>query len=131
MIVLNHQLLSFSLITSLLEKNVRYPSERHLSLSHKKTRRGEVSSGFHFLGVYYAPTQPESNTTAIPVNDTTMANEIDQYLCHGGVTSHQQQAAYGFVMLVLILFLRHMPQDYYYARLENHALRFFTVTMVC
>src|SRR5205814_2365225 len=31
-------------------------NERRLSLSHKKTRRGEVNRGFHFLGVYYSPT---------------------------------------------------------------------------
>jgi retron-type reverse transcriptase len=60
-------------------------NERRLSLSHKKTRRGEVSSGFHFLGVCYAPTQPESNTTVMPVNDAVMVpTQIDQDLCYWG-----------------------------------------------
>lgn len=60
-------------------------NERRLSLSHKKTRKGEVSSGFHFLGVYYSPTQPESNTTVMPVNDAIMVSTpIDQNLCNGG-----------------------------------------------
>ena len=60
-------------------------NERRLSLSHKKTRRGEVCRGFHFLGVYYAPTQPESNTTVMPVNDAVMAStQSDQNLCNGG-----------------------------------------------
>ncbi len=59
--------------------------ERRLSLSHKKTRKGKVSSGFHFLGVYYSPTQPESNTTVIPVNDAIMVPApVDQNLCNGG-----------------------------------------------
>lgn len=61
-------------------------NERRLSLSHKKTRKGEVSSGFHFLGVYYSPTQPESNTTVMPVNDAIMAStQVDHNLCYGGV----------------------------------------------
>jgi RNA-directed DNA polymerase len=60
-------------------------NERRLSLSHKKTRRGKVSSGFHFLGVYYAPTQPENNTTVMPVNDVIMlTTPVDQKLCYGG-----------------------------------------------
>lgn len=60
-------------------------NERRLSLSHKKTRRGEVCRGFHFLGVYYSPTQPESNTTVIPVNDAIMVpTPVDQNLCNGG-----------------------------------------------
>ncbi len=60
-------------------------NERRLSLSHKKTRRGEISSGFHFLGVCYAPTQPESNTTVMPVNDAVMVPiQADQNLGYGG-----------------------------------------------
>jgi len=60
-------------------------NERRLSLSHKKTRKGKVSSGFHFLGVYYSPTQPESNITAMPANDVIMVpTPVDQNLCYGG-----------------------------------------------
>ncbi len=60
-------------------------NERRLSLSHKKTRKGRVCRGFHFLGVYYSPTQPESNTTVIPVNGAVIApTQADQNLCNGG-----------------------------------------------
>lgn len=60
-------------------------NERRLSLSHKKTRKGKISSGFHFLGVYYSPTQPENNTTAMPANDVIMVpTPVDQNLCYGG-----------------------------------------------
>src|SRR3990167_530190 len=59
--------------------------ERRLSLSHRKTRKGKVSSGFHFLGVYYSPTQLESNTIAMPVNDVIIeSTQVDQNLCNGG-----------------------------------------------
>ena len=61
--------------------------ERQLTLSRKKTRMGEVSKGFHFLGVFYSPTQPVNNTTVVPANDAVInPAQIDQYLSvNGGV----------------------------------------------
>ncbi len=59
--------------------------ERQLTLSRKKTRMGEVSKGFHFLGVFYSPTQPEGNTAAMPANDIIIIpTQNDQNLCNGG-----------------------------------------------
>lgn len=43
--------------------------ERHLSLSRKKSRMGCIKNGFHFLGIYYPPTQPEGNTEVMHAND--------------------------------------------------------------
>ena len=59
---------------------------RHLSLSHKKTRKGEVKTGFDFLGIFYSPTQQEDITTVTPANDNVIApDQVDQYLnVHGG-----------------------------------------------
>ena len=59
---------------------------RHLSLSHKKTRKGDVKTGFHFLGIFYSPTQQEDITTVTPANDNVIApDQVDQYLnVHGG-----------------------------------------------
>ena len=43
-------------------------NERHLRLSKRKTRMGEIEkSGFHFLGIEYPPTQIEGNTNVTPV----------------------------------------------------------------
>lgn len=59
--------------------------ERRLSLSRKKTRKGEVKIGFHFLGVFYSPTQQESIAAVIPANDDTISpNQDDQYLSENG-----------------------------------------------
>ena len=41
-------------------------NERHLRMSRKKTRMGHIRHGFHFLGVQYSLTQPESDTTQRP-----------------------------------------------------------------
>jgi RNA-directed DNA polymerase len=45
--------------------------ERHLRLSRRKTRMGEIESGFHFLGITYPPTQKEDNT-----NTTCLSSRI-------------------------------------------------------
>ena len=43
-------------------------NERHLRISKRKTRMGEIEkSGFHFLGIAYPPTQIEDNTNVTPV----------------------------------------------------------------
>ena len=46
--------------------------ERGLSLSRKKSRMGCVSDGFHFLGVYYSPTQTENNIKMTHANDDSI-----------------------------------------------------------
>lgn len=43
--------------------------ERGLSLSRKKSRMGNVSEGFHFLGIHYLPTQTEDNIHKTQAND--------------------------------------------------------------
>lgn len=45
--------------------------ERHLRLSRRKTRMGEIESGFHFLGITYPPAQKEDNT-----NTTCLSSRI-------------------------------------------------------
>ena len=40
-------------------------NERHLRISKRKTRMGEIEkTGFHFLGIEYPPTQIEGNTNS-------------------------------------------------------------------
>lgn len=67
--------------------------ERHLSLSRKKSRIGCIKNGFHFLGIYYSPTQPENYTTATHANDDVITpNNADYYLANGGgnrLSNHQ------------------------------------------
>ncbi len=43
--------------------------ERQLSLSKRKTRIGEIESGFHFLGIAYPPTRIVDNTSTAPVDN--------------------------------------------------------------
>ena len=43
--------------------------ERQLRLSKRKTRIGEIESGFHFLGIQYPPTRTADNTSIAPVDD--------------------------------------------------------------
>src|SRR3990167_1016606 len=43
--------------------------KRQLRLSKRKTRIGEIESGFHFLGIAYPPTRTVDNTNATPAND--------------------------------------------------------------
>ncbi len=50
--------------------------ERKLKLSRKKSRIGEVTKGFHFLGIDYLGTQPQDITkVAQAMNDGQMALE--------------------------------------------------------
>ncbi len=58
--------------------------ERRLSLSRKKSRMGSVQSGFHFLGIFYPPTQPEYSTRVIHANDDLITTTTDQALVIGG-----------------------------------------------
>lgn len=59
--------------------------ERHLSLSRKKSRIGCIKNGFHFLGIYYSPTQPEDYTIATHVNDDLITPNGAVYsLANGG-----------------------------------------------
>jgi RNA-directed DNA polymerase len=44
-------------------------NERHLKLSRKKSRMGAIADSFHFLGIHYSLTQPESNTSVDHAND--------------------------------------------------------------
>lgn len=44
--------------------------ERCLRLSRKKSMHGELTTGFHFLGVHYSGTQPPDNTTRVCANDS-------------------------------------------------------------
>lgn len=49
-------------------KMMQVMNERHLRLSKRKTRTGEIEkSGFHFLGIEYPPTQIADNTNTTPV----------------------------------------------------------------
>lgn len=53
-------------------------AERRLSLSGKKTRIGDISEGFHFLGIDYPGTRPLDNTTvtqAKTASNFLIANE--------------------------------------------------------
>ena len=59
--------------------------ERKLSLSRKKSRMGEITSGFHFLGVDYLGTQPRGNTEVGSVrNAKVQSTEVDHILSTGG-----------------------------------------------
>ena len=59
--------------------------ERHLTLSRKKSRIGSIESGFHFLGIYYPPTQPEDYTNVTHANDELIAPpNVVPVLAHGG-----------------------------------------------
>jgi hypothetical protein len=50
--------------------------ERKLKLSRKKSRIGEVTKGFHFLGIDYPGTQPQAITKVVQeMNDDQMAPE--------------------------------------------------------
>lgn len=46
--------------------------ERHLRLSRKKSRIGDIQQGFHFLGINYSPTQIENSKHVTYVNDDVM-----------------------------------------------------------
>ena len=49
-------------------KIMQVMNERHLHLSKRKTKSGEIAkSGFHFLGIEYLPTQMADNTNTTPV----------------------------------------------------------------
>jgi retron-type reverse transcriptase len=49
-------------------KMMQVMNERHLRLSKRKTRMGEIEqSGFHFLGIEYPPTRMVDNTNTTPV----------------------------------------------------------------
>jgi len=49
-------------------KMMQVMHERHLRLSKRKTRIGEIAQfGFHFLGIEYPPTRTEDNTKTTPV----------------------------------------------------------------
>ena len=49
-------------------KMMQVMDERHLRLSKRKTKTGEIEkSGFHFLGIEYPPTQIVDNTNTQPV----------------------------------------------------------------
>ena len=49
-------------------KMMEVMSERHLRLSKRKTKTGEIiKSGFHFLGIEYPPTRTADNTNTQPV----------------------------------------------------------------
>lgn len=49
-------------------KMMQVMDERHLRLSKRKTKSGEIAkSGFHFLGIEYLPTQIADNTNTQPV----------------------------------------------------------------
>ena len=43
--------------------------ERQLKLSRKKSRMGTVTDSFHFLGIHYSLTQPETHTSVKQAND--------------------------------------------------------------
>ncbi len=54
--------------------------ERHLSLSRKKSRMGNIGRGFHFLGIDYLPTRTEDNTNVTHANDAIISSNNVQYL---------------------------------------------------
>ena len=65
--------------------------ERKLKLSRKKSRIGCISKGFHFLGIDYPGTQPQSNIKAAQaVNDNRMATArcVDILSTIGGGVEH-------------------------------------------
>lgn len=62
-------------------------NERHLRLSKRKTRTGEIEqSGFHFLGIEYPPTRMEDNTNTTPVElkQEKIAPTTDRFLSNEG-----------------------------------------------
>lgn len=67
--------------------------ERGLSLSRKKSRIGCVSQGFHFLGVYYPPTQTADNTEVTHANDNSILPTSNDYnlVSGGGKTTLNDQ----------------------------------------
>ncbi|OGT38669.1 MAG: hypothetical protein A3F12_04590 [Gammaproteobacteria bacterium RIFCSPHIGHO2_12_FULL_38_14] len=72
--------------------------ERHLRLSKRKTRMGEIKSGFHFLGIEYPPTQTADNTNVAPVNDNAIVNVLPDYCLNndGGGGENYYQSITGY-----------------------------------
>jgi RNA-directed DNA polymerase len=63
--------------------------ERQLTLSRKKSRIGHISKGFHFLGIDYPGTQPQSNTKVVQLmNDSMMLRAKDSILHAQGGVAH-------------------------------------------
>jgi RNA-directed DNA polymerase len=50
--------------------------ERHLTLSVKKSRMGNIETGFHYLGIQYSPTQTENITKGTHKNDAQYLDEM-------------------------------------------------------
>lgn len=76
-------------------------NKRHLRVSKRKTRMGEIEkSGFHFLGIEYPPTQIEDNTNVTPVlskKEKDIVSSPDYYLSdEGGGKSIFYSANTGF-----------------------------------
>jgi len=60
--------------------------ERQLRLSKRKTRIGEIESGFHFLGIQYPPTRTVDNTSIAPVGNGAIVDPKPRSLdIEGGV----------------------------------------------
>ena len=61
-------------------------NERHLCISKRKTRMGEIEkTGFHFLGIEYPPTRMVDNTNVTPVlPKKEITSPPDHYLREGG-----------------------------------------------
>lgn len=77
--------------------------ERRLTLSRKKSRMGNIKSGFHFLGVQYSPTQPENNINVIPANDDSIQSDVAHFLTsYGGVRQILNIKRMGQCALLLI-----------------------------
>lgn len=81
-------------LTRCRQRMMQILNERHLSLSRKKTRIGNIDRGFHFLGISYLPTQPVDNTINTHVNDdqTQPTNIVHDLNTNGGgrmVSEHQ------------------------------------------
>ena len=82
-------------------KIMQVMNERHLRLSKRKTRMGEIKeSGFHFLGIEYPPTRTEDNTNTTPVElkkEGGITTKPDHYLSdEGGGKSIFYSANTGF-----------------------------------
>jgi RNA-directed DNA polymerase len=54
--------------------------ERGLTLSRKKSRIGNISQSFHFLGIHYLPTRRDDNTHITQTNDVTTALPTNDYV---------------------------------------------------
>lgn len=74
--------------------------ERQLRLSKRKTRIGEIESGFHFLGIAYPPTRTVDNTSIAPVDNGAINEPKPRNLNIEGGISLLQNQSHGVLRMV-------------------------------